>query len=408
MTEERPRRLAILGGRPAFPEPLVVGRPALGDRRALLRAIDRALGRRWLSNSGPAVRALEGRLASHLGVAHVVAVSSGTQALQLAARALDLSGEVILPSFTYVASAHALAWLGLRPVFCDVLPRAHTIDPARVGPLVTARTSAILGVHLWGTPCDTRALERVAARHSLRLLFDAAHAFGCSHQGRMIGAFGNAETFSFHATKHFTTVEGGAVATDDGDVAARVRAFRRFGIDGRGQVSGPGTNATMSEICAEIGLAGLGRLGIIESGNRRRHQLYATRLAGLRGVRVLAFQENERQNCQFAVLETTQKAALTRDELLAALMADGVAARDYFAPGCHRLPPYRGRRHAALPVTERLSQTVLCLPTGPAVGLHEVRTVCDIIRSALGQADAVRLAVRARAGGTPSTTARGS
>ncbi|HEX7486458.1 MAG TPA: DegT/DnrJ/EryC1/StrS family aminotransferase [Vicinamibacterales bacterium] len=388
------RRLALLGGRPAFHEPLVVGRPALAGRRALLREIEVVLNRRWLSNNGPAVQALERRLASRLGVRHAVAVSSGTQALQVAARALGLTGEVILPSFTYVATAHALTWIGLRPVFGDVDPTTHTLDPACVSSLVTRRTSGIVGVHLWGRPCDTTALSAVARRHSLRLLFDAAHAFDCSHQGRMIGTFGDAEVFSFHATKHFTTVEGGAIVTNDDSMAGRARALRRYGIDPHGRVTGVGTNATMNEVCAAIGLAGFRGLRTTEAANRRRHQRYARQLADVADVRLLPFDDRQRQNYQFAVIEVAEAAALTRDDLLAALRAEGIFAQRYFAPGCHRLEPYRRRRHAPLPVTERLCRTILCLPTGPGVLLRDVHTVCAIIRAAFAAADAVRRAVR--------------
>ncbi|HLB83912.1 MAG TPA: aminotransferase class I/II-fold pyridoxal phosphate-dependent enzyme, partial [Steroidobacteraceae bacterium] len=230
--KERVEDLAIAGGPPAFRESLHVGRPNIGDRARLLERINDLLDRRWLTNDGRYVRELEAELARRIGVRHCLAVCNATLGLQLAARALDLSGEVIVPAFTFVATAHALQWLGIAPVFADIDPRTHNIDPAHVEALVNERTTGILGVHLWGRACDVRALAAIARRHRLRLLFDAAHAFGCSHDGRSLGSFGDAEVLSFHATKYVNSFEGGAVTTDDDTLAARVRAMRNFGLAG--------------------------------------------------------------------------------------------------------------------------------------------------------------------------------
>src|SRR2546425_264423 len=196
-----PDELAIFGGAPAFEEPRHVGAPNLGNRERLLERIGAAYDRRWLTNEGPLVKEFERRVADVSGVEHCVAVSSGTTGLQLLARAPELTGEVIVPSFTFVATAHALAWLGLKPVFCEVDPDTHTLDPNMLPALVTPRTSAIVGVHLWGRPCEIDELGEFAANRRLALLFDAAHAIGCSYRGRSIGAFGDGSVFSSHATK---------------------------------------------------------------------------------------------------------------------------------------------------------------------------------------------------------------
>jgi dTDP-4-amino-4,6-dideoxygalactose transaminase len=201
--------LAILGGAPAFAEPLHVSQPNIGDREAFLARVDSMLDRRWFTNDGPYVAELERRLADRLRVKHCVVVCNGTVALQLAVRAAGLRGEVLLPSWTFIATAHALQWEGLTPVFCDIDARTWTLSPESCEAAITSRTAAILGVHLFGEPCEVMGLQAVARRHGLQLLFDAAHAFGCGYGGHPIGAFGAAEVFSFHATKAFHTFEGG-------------------------------------------------------------------------------------------------------------------------------------------------------------------------------------------------------
>ena len=173
------------------------------------------LDRRWLSNNGVFVRDFERQIADYLGVKHCIAVCNGTIALELAIRALELKGEVIIPSFTFIATAHALQWQEITPVFCDIDPKTHTLNPWRVESLITPRTSGIIGVHVWGQPCDVETLTEIANKHHLKLMFDASHAFGCSHGRTMIGNFGSAEVFSFHATKFINAFEGGAIVTND-------------------------------------------------------------------------------------------------------------------------------------------------------------------------------------------------
>jgi dTDP-4-amino-4,6-dideoxygalactose transaminase len=209
-----------------------VGRPNIGDRRALLQRIEGLLDRRWLSNDGPLVREFEAKIAQISDVRHCVIMCNATVALEIASRALGLAGEVILPSYTFVATAHALQWQGITPVFADIDPDTHNIDAASIEALITPRTTGIVGVHLWGRPCDTEAIENLAARRKLSVMYDAAHAFGCSHKGKMIGGFGSCEIFSFHATKFINSFEGGAIVTNDGDLARKLRLMRNFGIEG--------------------------------------------------------------------------------------------------------------------------------------------------------------------------------
>ena len=388
MLKTRVGDLAIHGGPPAFQCGVHVGRPNVGDRQRLLDRIDGMLDRRWLSNGGQLVRELEARVAEIAQVEHCIAMCNGTVALEIAIRALGLEGEVILPSFTFVASAHAFQWLGITPVFCDIGPADHCIDPARVEELITPRTSGLLGVHLWGRPCDVEALAEIAARHRLKLLFDAAHAFGCTRRGRPIGGLGAAEIFSFHATKFVNSGEGGAVVTNDDTLAERIRLMSNFGFSGYDRVASVGTNGKMSELAAAMGLTSLESMDEYTADNRANHRQYRQELAGLPGVEPMLYDESERCNYQYVVLEIDEaRTGVGRDRLVEVLHAENVFARRYFYPGCHRMEPYRTLMpdaSARLPRTEQVAARVLVLPTGTAVGTEEIAAICAILRLALG------------------------
>ena len=376
-------KLAVLGGVPAFTDKLHVGRPNIGDRAALLARIDDMLDRRWLSNNGPFVQEFEQRIADFLGVKHCIAMCNATVALEIAIRALGLRGEVIVPSFTFVATAHALQWQEITPVFCDVDPATHNLDPDKVEAMITPRTTGIIGVHVWGRPCDIEALSEIAERRHLKLMFDAAHAFGCSHDGRMIGNFGAAEVFSFHATKFFNTFEGGAVTTNDDDLAAKMRLMKNFGFADYDNVIYVGTNGKMSEISAAMGLTGLETLDEFIAANRRNCTAYRAGLQDVPGIRLIAYDETERGNYQYVVVEVDEASAgIGRDDLVRILQAENVLARRYFYPGCHRMEPYRSYfPHAGLllPETEKLVMRVMSLPTGTGVGAKEIETICAIL-----------------------------
>lgn len=385
--------LAYFGGRPRFGEPLHVGRPNIGDRARLLARIEDMLDRRWLTNGGPYVEELERRIADELGVKHCVAMCNATVALEIVARAAGLRGEVIVPAMTFVATAHALQWQRITPVFCDVDPLTHNIDPARIEALITPRTTGILAVHLWGRPCDVEALEAIARRNNLRLIFDAAHALGCSHRGRPLGGFGDTEVLSFHATKFVNAAEGGAVVTNDDELARTARLMQNFGFAGYDNVITVGTNGKMSELSAAMALTSLESIAEFTAVNRRNYDQYRQGLAGLPGVALTAYDEGERNNFQYIILELDEDAAgISRDQLGDILWAEGVRARRYFYPGCHRMEPYRSlapQAHLWLPETERLSRRLLALPTGTGVDAAAIEAICAIIR--LVQANAEQL-----------------
>lgn len=380
-------QLAVCGGEPSFSQELHVGRPNLGKRDRLLARINEILDRNWLSNGGPLVREFERRIAEMVGVKHCIAMCNGTVALEIATRALGLTKEVIVPAFSFVATAHALQWQRITPLFCDIDPQTHTLDPERVERMITPRTTGIVGVHLWGQPCQIEALAEIADRYKLKLVFDAAHAFGCTYNGKMIGSFGDAEVFSFHATKFVNSLEGGAVATNDDDLAAKIRLMKNFGFTGYDRVEYIGINGKMNEFSAAMGLTSLESMETFVAHNYKIYQCYKKELSSLEGIHLFAHNEMEKRNYQYIILEIDESMTqLNRDQLQQVLWAENILARRYFYPGCHNMEPYYSAfPHAKyfLPEAERLVQRVLALPTGLAVSTEDVLCICSVIRTAL-------------------------
>jgi dTDP-4-amino-4,6-dideoxygalactose transaminase len=385
--------LAILGGEPAFRTTLHVGQPNIENRDRFLDRVTDILDRRWLTNNGFYVREFERKVSRYLGVKHCVAMCNATVALEIAERALGLRGEVIVPSMTFIATAHSLQWQEITPVFCDIDPETHNIDPRRIERLITPRTTGIIGVHLWGRACDVRALSEIAKRKGLKLLFDAAHAFGCSHKGKMIGGFGDAEILSFHATKFINTLEGGAVVTNNDELAEKLRLMRNFGFAGLDNVIYIGTNGKMNEISAAMGLTSLESLPGIAAINHRNYQTYQTELSGVPGIQLLSFDERECNNYQYIVMKVDQEVArISRDLLVKILHAENIRVRRYFYPGSHRMEPYRSffpNAGLLLPETEKLVEKVVVLPNGTSVSADDVKQICEIIRFVIGNGSAL-------------------
>jgi len=380
--------LAINGAPPAFPEPLHVGRPNVGDRDAFMRMAGEMFDRGWLTNNGPLVQELERRIADRLGVKHCVAMCNGTIALEIAIRALGLEGEVIVPSYTFVATAHALHWQAITPVFADIDPATHNLDPDAVRRMITPRTTGIIGVHLWGRAAPVAELQAIADEHGLQLMFDAAHGFDCRHGARKLGGFGRCEVLSFHATKVFNTFEGGAVLTDDDTLAETMQLMRNFGFRGYDNVIHPGTNGKMPEVNAAMGLVNLDALPRFVAANRACHQAYARQLAGIGGIRLLDYDPASDPNYQYVVIEVDDAFPVSRDDVVAALQAENILARKYFWPGCHGMKPYRElfpHARLVLPNTELVAGRVVVLPTGatlPEGGVDAVASVCRVLESA--------------------------
>ena len=375
--------LAINGAPPAFSETLHVGRPNLGSREAFHRYVDEIFDRNWLTNDGPLVQELEKKIADYHHVKHCVAMCNGTVALEIAIRALNLKGEVIVPSFTFVATAHALSWQEITPVFADIDPATHNIDPVSVRRMITPRTTGIIGVHLWGRGAPVRELQAIADEHDIRLMFDAAHAFGSSYEGEMIGRFGECEVLSFHATKFFNSFEGGVVLTSDDKLAETMRLMRNFGFSGMDNVIHPGTNGKMIEIAAAMGLVNLEEIDDVLQLNRRNYLAYKEQLDGLPGIDLLHYSDTEHNNYQYVVIEVGDDCPASRDDLIQALHAENVRARKYFWPGSHKMQPYSSlypHSGLLLPNTEKIAARVIVLPTGRAMEVEAIAAVADIIR----------------------------
>jgi len=368
-----------------FTEPIYVTRPLLpplDDVRARLEEVWRS---QWLTNWGDQHARLERALTDRLGVAQLSLFNNGTIALLVAIRALDLRGEVITTPFTFPATPHALAWTGVTPVFADIDPVRLTIDPARVEALITPRTTAILGVHVYGVPCDVEALAAVAARHGLRLLYDGAHAFGVRCGGRGIGTFGDATMFSFHATKLFHTAEGGAIACADAALRHRIERQKNFGIAGQELVECVGINGKMNELQAALGLSVLAGMDVEIDQRRAILAIYQERLGGVRGLTLmpeLPGVENSYQYC--AVRIDGSRFGRSRDEVQQTLKTYNVFARKYFYPLCSDYDCYRdlpSADPACLPVARLAASQVLCLPLYGSLEPSAVCTICDIMLS---------------------------
>jgi len=367
-----------------FDEPIHVGRPNIGERKDFMQRVEQILDRRWLSNNGPVLQEFETRIAEYLGVKHCVAMCNGTIALEIAIRALELKGEVIIPSYTFIATAHALHWQGITPVFVDIDPETHNLDPAAVRAAISERTTGIIGVHLWGRGAPHAELEAIAREHKIALMYDAAHAFGCSLDGTMIGNFGECEVLSFHATKFFNTFEGGAVVTNNDLLAEKMRLMRNFGFVGYDDVIHPGTNGKMVEICAAMGLTNLEYIDTVIDANRKNYHRYCEALEKLPGIAILRFDETEKNNYQYVILEIQPGCKASRDEIVAALHAKNILARKYFWPGCHNMQPYRELYPDAgktLPRTKIVADRVIVLPTGTTLPANAIEVISRIIRT---------------------------
>lgn len=384
---------AILGGNPAFPDGLPLVRPTLPDSSGLARSLQAVIDSGTLTN-GPAVRRLEAEAAVYLGVRHVVGVASCTSGLMLVAQACGMRGPVVLPSFTFSASAHALWWAGGRPCFADVEARTLTLDPDDVARVVEG-ASGVLGTHLYGSPCRVERLQEVADAAGVPLVYDAAHALGSRRRGRRIGGFGVAEVFSLSPTKVVIAGEGGLIATDDDEVAEACRLGRDYGNPGDYDCRFPGLNARMSELHATVALASLD--GLDERVARRNALVrrFAAGLAEVPGVRVVVPDEGDLSTFKDLTCEIDAAAfGLTAEETAVALRAEGVDSRRYYAPPVHRQKAYTGLGgFRPLPVTDAAAERVLSPPLWSHMTDGQVGAVAEAIARVHRHAAAVRNAL---------------
>jgi len=355
---------AIAGGKPAFDATLPITMPTLPPASALKKRYEQVIKSGMITNASN-VREFEAKMAAYLGVKHAVAVNSCTGGLMLIMKTLELQGEVIMPGFTFHATAHAAVWNGLSPVFVDSTPGTYNIDPKEVEKAITPRTSAILGVHIFGHACDIDALANIAKRRGLKLIFDAAHGAGCRYKGKSVGGFGNAESFSLSPTKLLTTGEGGIVSTNDDALAQKIRVGRNYGDSGDYDCEFSGFNARMSEFHALLGVESLKGLEANAERRNRLAEVYKKGLAGLPGVEFQQVAPGNRNSYKdFAIVIDPAVFGLTRDRLCEAFASENIVVKKYFYPPVHRQKAFRNLPGAqkALPVAERVSANTLSLP----------------------------------------------
>jgi len=372
-----------------FERPIYVTRPLLPPLAELTAELEKVWASGWLANGGEQHVALEGELAAWLGAPHLSLFNNGTVALIVACQALRVAGEVITSPFTFPATPHVLSWNNVTPVFADIDLETMTITPATIEPLITGATSAVLGVHVYGIPCDVRGIDRLARTHGLRVVYDGAHAFGTTVDGEPIARFGDATMFSFHATKLFHTAEGGALAVRDADLKARVDLLKNFGIKNEEEVVLPGINGKMNELQAALGRVVLRR---VEAERARRAQIaaiYRQRLTAVPGLRVVAMPPGVTDSHQYLILRVNAQAAgCSRDTLHARLQRFNIVTRKYFHPLCSQYGCYRhlpSARPENLPNAHRVAAEVLSLPYYGGLSDDDVHRICDAVGYSLKQ-----------------------
>lgn len=349
-----------------------VTKPFLPPKAKYQHYLDGIWERNWLTNNGPLVNELELSLKEYLGLDHLLYVNNGTIALQLAIKALDLKGEIITTPFSYVATTSSIVWEGCKPVFVDILPDKFTLDPSKIEAAITPNTSAILATHVYGIPCEVEAIQQIADRHGLKVIFDGAHAFGVKVKGKSIFEYGDISTCSFHATKLFHTIEGGAVVTRDPELLKRMAYLRNFGHDGFERFNGVGINGKNSEFHAAMGLSVLPYLQeILQKRAEQSHQ-YKQFLKGLR-VTYPNIADVEFYNFSyFPILFEDEPHLLKSKEILE---NHGVGSRRYFYPGLNSLDYTSGTG----PVSDEIASKVLCLPLYHSLSVHEQKMIARLL-----------------------------
>ena len=352
------------------------------NRRKLTEIVDRLYKTRILTNDGPYLRTLEQRLAQRLQVEYAVVVSSATIALQLVVRALGLSGECILPSFTFVATAQALVWEGITPIFVDIEPEHFSLDPTAIEAVITSRTSAVMAVNLFSNPCAIEEISEVCKCKNLKLIFDSAQALGSYYKGTPLGSFGDAEVFSLHATKIINTLEGGVITTNDSHLYRELVLMRNFGFTGFDRVEALGINAKLNELSAAIGLAALDDLDENIEKNKIVHSFYDDLLGDLPGIKTMDPRPNCLINFHTFPIIVGDEFGVNRDQLNDVLLKENVIARRYYYPGCHRMQPFKSQipdDRAHLPVTEGIADSILCLPCFPDMEKESIEQIVDLL-----------------------------
>jgi dTDP-4-amino-4,6-dideoxyglucose len=375
--------IAALGGPPIFEYPLQIVRPTFPDVHSFLAPLQAALASGQVTNNGRSVLEFERQLSEYLAVPTLV-FCNGQMALMTMLRAAGISsGEVIVPSFTFAATPHAVRWCGAEPIFADIAgDGSMCIDPEDVERRITPRTVAILGVDAYGIACNYAALTEIGRRYGVKVLFDSAPSFGTRVDGRLVGGFGDAQMFSFHATKPFTTMEGGCLCTVDDEILKRAKAIRNFGQGADADCREPGLNGKLTEVCALIGIEQLRTFEHAAETRRRAVERMRERLTGLPGLKITSPPSNQQPIWFYLpVLIDEHEFGLNRDALAKVLEAENLYVRKYYSPPCHHMSAYRAAAEQSLPCTEASAYNVIALP----VYNNMTEAECDGIAQALGE-----------------------
>lgn len=363
--------------------PLYVTQPYLPPLEDFIPYLEEIWNNKILTNGGPFHQQLEAALCDYLGVEHIALFTNGTIALVTALQALRITGEVITTPYSFVATSHSLLWNGIKPVFVDVDPHTLNLDPARIEAAITPQTTAILAVHCYGHPCDVEAIQKIADIYNLKVIYDAAHAFGVEDTGGSILRHGDLSVLSFHATKVFNTFEGGAIVCPDAKTRQRINHLKNFGFVDEVTVVAPGINGKMSEFNAALGMLQLKHIDAAIARRREIDAIYRSALGDVKGIRCLADAGEAVRNYSYFPILIDADYPLSRDELYQKLREEEIYARRYFYPLISEFPMYRGLPSAGqgnLPEATGAAQKVLCLPIYPALQDHELDRIIAHIR----------------------------
>lgn len=362
---------------------ILVTRSSMPDFNEYIEEIKDLWDSHWLTNMGPKHRQFQEDLKDYLGVDNIELFTNGHMSLELTLQAMDLQGEVITTPFTFASTTHAIVRNGLEPVFCDIDPITYTIDVSKIEQLITERTCAIMPVHVYGNICNIEEIERIAKKYELKIIYDAAHTFGETYKGIGIGNYGDASCFSFHATKVFNSIEGGAVCYKDPELGRTLNELKNFGIRNQEDVSAVGTNAKMNEFCAAMGLCNLRHVDEEIAKRKKVVERYRSRLSNVKGIQLNRIQNDVKSNyAYFPVVFEEKDFGVTREEVLDRLNENGINARKYFYPLTNSFSAFRGKYDVSkTPAALHISKRVLTLPLYADLELEEVDRICEIILS---------------------------
>lgn len=355
---------------------ILVTQPFLPPKNEYERFLEQIWSRKWLTNMGPFSNQLENELKKYLKIKHLLFVTNGTVALQMAIKALGLKGEIITTPFSFVATTSSIVWEGCQPVFVDIDKDSLNIDPTKIEAAITDKTSAILATHVYGNPCDVEAIEKIAQKHNLKVIYDAAHAFGVQVNGKSIFEYGDISTCSLHATKLYHSVEGGLVITKDAELLKKLNYIRNFGISGFDTFAELGINGKNSEYHAAMGLANLKYIGEIIDKRKALTKRYDENLSNLKSFRPLWHKHSENNGAYYPIVLESEELLL---KIVEGLKASEIGTRRYFYPSLARTLPYLNSTE--MPITDDISKRVLCLPMYYDLSFDEVDLICRLLLS---------------------------